>query len=174
MSSGEVLPIEPDRWLFEPGAWEEVEAALGTPLPGDYKALIGDGRACIFDDELLITSPFASNPHANLVYHATHMSWSLVYLRTHTPDFDVQAYPEPGRLLAWGVDGGGGIYHWDTLHPDPDQWTICIEGRSLDPEVERHALSLTRYLDALRCGEIKAAALTDWPGPNPVMRRVEG
>jgi hypothetical protein len=41
--SGEPLPIEPDSWLFAPSAWAEVESALGTPLPADYKALIGDG-----------------------------------------------------------------------------------------------------------------------------------
>lgn len=171
--SGEVLHVEPERWLFEPGMWAEVEAALNTALPGDYKALIGSGRACIFGNELLITSPFDPNPNANLVYHATSMSWSLAYLRAHNAEFAVLAYPEPGGLLAWGVDGGGGIYHWDTLHPDPNQWTICVEGRSLDPDVERHALGLTQYIDALRRGEIKAAALTGWPGPYPVFRRAE-
>ncbi|HEX6543991.1 MAG TPA: hypothetical protein VF040_19715 [Ktedonobacterales bacterium] len=175
--SGEVLPIEPEDWLFEPGSWAEVGEALGTALPSDYKALIGDGRACIFDDELLITSPFDANPHANLVYHAARASWALAHLRAHNPDPEfgaVLAYPEQGGLLSWGVDGGGGTYHWDTLHPDPDQWTIYIEGRPLDPDVERHALSLTGYLDALRRGEVKGAALSHWPGPNPVIRRVDG
>lgn len=172
--SGDVIPIEPERWLFEPGAWAEVETALGTTLPGDYKALIGDGRACVFDDELIITSPFDANPHANLLYHAARASWALAYLRAHhnNPRSADLAYPERGGLLAWGGDGGGATYHWDTLHPDPNQWTICIEGRPLDPDVERHDLSLTRYLDALQRGEIKAAALSDWPGPHAAIRRL--
>lgn len=172
--SGEILFVEPERWLFEPGTWAEVEAALGTALPTDYKALIGDGGACVFDDELLITSPFDAHPHANLIYHAARASWALAYLRAHSPEFAVLAYPEQGGLLAWGVDGGGGIYHWDTLHPDPDQWTTCIEGRSLDPDVECHALSLGGYLDALQSGKIKAATLSGWPGPDAAIRHLEG
>src|SRR5262245_18633387 len=82
---GEILPVEPERWLFEPGSWAEVEAALGSRLPGDYKALIGDGRACVFDEELFIASPFDPNPNYNLVRLIASMSWPLAYLRAHDP-----------------------------------------------------------------------------------------
>jgi hypothetical protein len=49
---------KPATWLFKPGDWRAVEEALGTPLPNDYKHLIGDGIACVFGDELMILSPF--------------------------------------------------------------------------------------------------------------------
>jgi hypothetical protein len=168
---GEPLPVEPDPWLFAPGAWAEVEAALGTPLPADYKALIGDGGAWVFGDELLITSPFDPEPGVNLVRHVAGCSWGLVYLRAHDPTFSVAAYPEAGGLFAWGMDGGGGVYHWDTAHADPDQWTICIEGRPIDG-VERHALGLMAYLDALRRGAVPAAGLSYWPPPDATLRRM--
>src|SRR5262249_22134789 len=109
--SGAVLPVEPEHWLFAPGAWAEVEEALGTPLPRDYKALIGDGLACVFDEELAIGSPFDPKPHCNLVKLVADYSWGLVYLRAQDHTFAILAYPEPGGLLCWGVDGGGGVYH---------------------------------------------------------------
>lgn len=171
--SGAVLLVEPERWLFAPGTWAEVEAALGTALPADYKELIGDGLACVFDDELVIFSPFDPNPHTNLIRMAAHYSWGLAYLRARDPKFSVLAYPEPGGLLAWGFDGGGGVYHWETVDPDPDRWTICVEGRPLHPRIERHRLGLTPYLDALRRGDVASAALADWPTPGATIRRRE-
>jgi hypothetical protein len=170
--SGEILPVEPARWLFEPGSWAEVEVALGATLPSDYKALIGSGRACVFDEELFIASPFDPYPHNNLVHLVASASWSLAHLRAHVPSFNVLVYPEEGGLMAWGVDSGGGEYHWDSQKPDPDQWTVCIEGRPLDPVIEHRDLSLTRYFDALQRGQIAGATLSGWPGPHPVIRRM--
>jgi hypothetical protein len=170
--SGDVLLVEPERWLFAPGAWGEVEAALGTALPADYKDLIGDGLACVFGDELVIASPFDPNPHTNLIHMVAHFSWGLAYLRALDPTFAVLAYPEVGGLLAWGTDGGGGNHHWDTSQAEPERWTICVEGRPIDG-IEHHNLSLTHYLEGLRSGDIPAAALSGWPAPSATIRRRE-
>jgi hypothetical protein len=170
-AQGEIVPVEPEQWLFEPGAWSEVEATFGTSLPRDYKELIGTGLACTFDEELVIASPFDPNPNLNLIVWAARSSWALASLRRSDPGFSVAAYPEPGGLFAWGADGGGAVYHWDSTDPDPDRWTVCIEGRPIHPEVQRHAMGLTGYLDALGRGEIKPAALAGWPGPNPRIER---
>ena len=172
-TSGDVTPIEPDPWLFEPGAWDHVEEALGTPLPRDYKDLIGDGLACVFDGELFITSPFDPNPNVNLLMVAARSAFALAYLRHLDPsEYAFTVYPESGGWLGWGVDGGGGNYHWDTTDADPDRWTVRIEGRPLDPGFERHDLTLMAYLEALAAGTVKSAALTDWPGHDPKVRRV--
>lgn len=94
-------------------------------------------------------------------------AWALAALRHSLPDdYGFVIYPEAGGLLCWGMDGGGGVYHWVTSAPDPDRWTICIEGRPLGPDVQCHDLTLTSYLEALIAGTIQAAALVDWPRPN--------
>jgi hypothetical protein len=171
--SGEVVLVEPERWLFEPGDWDEVEAELGTRLPSDYKDLIGDGLACVFDEELLIASPFDPKPGLNLIQTAGRCAWALAYLRHGEPDaYAIAIYPEPGGLLGWGNDGGGGIYHWDTTNPDPDQWTVAVSGRPVfDPYVQHHRLGVAAYLDGLATGEIEAAALGHWPSPNAYIKR---
>ena len=173
MPRGEVVPVEPERWLFEAGAWDEVEAELGTNLPRDYRDLIGNGLACVFDEELVIASPFDPNPNLNLIWTAARSAWALAYLRQKDPDaYPMALYPEPGGLLGWGSDGGGGEYHWDTGSRDPDLWTVAVSGRPVfDPYVQRHARGLSAYLAGLVAGEIRAAALADWPSPNAQIKR---
>ena len=170
--AGAVTFVEPEDWLFEAGDWDRVEAAIGTRLPRDYKELVGDGFACVLDEELFVASPFDPNPNVNLVMLSARVACGLAELRHDLPDdFAFVIYPEAGGWLCWGIDGGGGNYHWDTTDPDPDQWTVCIEGRPLDPHVQRHDLSLTSYLEALSAGTIQAAALADWPRPSPKIKR---
>jgi len=162
----------PEQWLFEPRAWDQVEAYLGTRLPRDYKDLVADGLALIFDDGLVIASPFDPNPRLNLIRLAAGSAWTLASLSHGDPDsYPIGVYPEPGGLLGWGVDGGGGNYHWATNHPDPDEWNVCIEGRPLGSRIDRSGLGLTPYLDSLRNGASVAAMIQRWPGPQPTMVR---
>jgi hypothetical protein len=162
-----------DHRQFTPGAWDDVEEALGTRLPSDYKELIGDGLACVFDEELFIASPFDPNPNVNLFVLSARAAGALTILRQEGLGSWVSAvYPEAGGWLCWGMDGGGGNYHWDTTDADPDRWTVRIEGRPLEPGFERHDLNLVAYLEALAAGSVKAAALAGWPGPDPKIRRV--
>ena len=171
-ASGAITFVEPENWRFEAGDWNRVEAAIGTRLPRDYKQLIGDGIACVLDKELFVASPFDPNPNVNLVMLSARAACGLAELRHDLPDdFAFVIYPEPGGWLCWGMDGGGGMYHWDTTDPNPDHWTVCVEGRPLDPAVQRHHLSLTSYLEALMSGTNKAAALAEWPRPGARIER---
>jgi hypothetical protein len=171
--NGEVVMVEPEVWLFEPGAWDDVEAALGTRLPSDYKTLIADGLACVLDEELWITSPFDPNPNLNLVRELARTSHSLAYLRHHDPvEFPDAPFPEPGGLLGWGSDGGGGLYAWETSDPDPDRWRVAVTGRAVfDPSVQVQEEGLAGYLEGLASGRIPAAALGGWPRPGASVER---
>ncbi len=174
-AGGQIVLVKPDVWLFPAGAWNDVEEALGTNLPADYKDLIGDGFACIFDEELFISSPFDPNPGLNLLLTAAATAFSLAYVRADYPEaYPYPIYPEPGGLLGWGMDGGGGQYHWATAPRDPDTWTVVVSGRPVsDPYVQDQGVGLRSYLSALASGEIRAAALGDWPSPNASIKRRE-
>jgi hypothetical protein len=183
----ELHPVVPS---FRPGDWTAVERWLAVRLPEDYKDLIGEGSALTFDRELMIASPFGeSNPNGSSLgdmigYGSWSLgdmigygSWSLAYLRHHFPaQFNVALFPESGGLLCWGIDGGGGVYYWDTSRPDPNDWTIVVSGRPVmdDGLGEFHDCGLAAYLTGLASGRISAAALGDWPGPNPQFRRAGG
>jgi hypothetical protein len=54
-------------------------------LLSDYRELIGDGPACIFDGEMAIASPFDPQPGTNLFATAARCAWALAYLRHRDP-----------------------------------------------------------------------------------------
>jgi hypothetical protein len=157
-------PPRPDPWLFESGDWQAVQQALGTLLPTDYTEIVGEGIACIFGGELTILSPFDPNPNCNLFRAGAENIWAVAYFRrAGWPEHTVPLYPEPGGLLSWGRDNNGAQYFWDTASGDPETWTTVVDGRPVDPPMQRNALGLSRYLDALRSGTVQAAAYGDWP-----------
>jgi hypothetical protein len=170
---GEACRVDVELPDFVAGDWVAVEAWLGVVLPRDYKDLVGDGPALMFDDELVVASPFSASNH--LGRQIAYGSWSLAYLRQHHPDeFPVHLFPEPGGPLCWGSDGGGADYYWDTRPSDPDAWTVVVSGRAVgDGGVgELHGCGLRAYLDGLADGTIEAAALGGWPSPDPKFRRL--
>jgi hypothetical protein len=173
MDNGAVVAVEPEIWLFGAGAWSDVEETLGTALPSDYKTLIGDGLACVFDEELWIASPFDPNPNLNLVRQVARTSYALAELRHLNPiEFPDAPFPEPAGLLGWGGDGGGGVYVWDTSDKDPDQWRVAVTGRPVyDPSVQIQDHGLSGYLEGLASGRIPAAALGGWPRPGATVER---
>lgn len=170
---GEVYEVHPVLPSFVPGDWVAVEEWLGVLLPSDYKELIGEGPALTFDEELLIASPFSQSNH--LGSRIAYGSWSLAYLRQRFPqEFILPLFPEPGGLLCWGGDAGGGVYYWNTVRPNAGDWTIVVSGRSVSDggQGELHDCGLAGYLEGLASGRIEAAALGGWPGPNPQLRPV--
>ena len=101
---------------------------------------------------------------------------SLAYLRQQFPwEFYLPLFPEPGGLLCWGGDGGGGVYYWNTARPNPDDWTVHVSGGSVSDggQGEPHDCGLADYLAGLASGWIEPAALRDWPVPDPQLRPFE-
>ena len=168
---GDVYEVHPVLPRFVPGDWAAVEEWLEVPLPHDYKELIGEGQGLKFGEELLIASPFSQSNH--LGSRIAYGSWSLAYLRQRFPEeFYLPLFPEPGGLLCWGGDGGGGVYYWNTVRQSPDDWTIVVSGRPVGDggQGEFHDCGLADYLEGLASGRIEPAALGDWPVPNPQWR----
>jgi hypothetical protein len=56
-------PVEPGR----PGGWAEVEAALGTGLPRDFKAFTEVYGSGTVDDFLYLFNPFTQGQDGNLL-----------------------------------------------------------------------------------------------------------
>jgi hypothetical protein len=171
---GDVYEVHPVLPTFAPGDWAAVEEWLDVPLPRDYKSLIGEGPALTFDEQLLIASPFSQLRH--LGSRIAYGSWCLACLRRQFPEeFILPLFPEPGGLLCWGGDAGGGLYYWNTMKPDPEDWTIVVSGRPVGDagQGEFHDCGLAEYLEGLASGRIEAAALGGWPGPNPQLRPVD-
>lgn len=170
IAEGEVVRVDIDVPDFAPGDWDAVERYLGIGLPTDYREMIGDEPShLVLDEELFVANPFSTG-RINLLRHHASSAWAEAYLRHSHPPGIGEIYPEPGGVLGWGVDGGGGEYWWDTSAGDPDDWTIVVSGRPVYP-YEMHPMGLRAYLNGLIDGSIEAAALGEWPGPGAKITR---
>ncbi|MEU5402212.1 hypothetical protein ABZ348_23285 [Streptomyces sp. NPDC005963] len=100
--------------------WPATEAALGTPLPSDYKEIVEVFGPGCFDDylDLLVPGTRSSNIllwFQNDAVHAAEL-WE-----------PYSVYPTPGGLLRWGASEQEITFVWQTGAPDPDDWRVLVE-----------------------------------------------
>jgi len=143
-------PAEPLE-AGEPERWAEVEAALGTALPGDYKAFIelyGSGK---FDDLLYLLNPFARDEAGNLLHERDTMLAAYAGTRARFPErLPLPPYPQPGGLLPLGRSDNGNELYWLTEGEPPDWGVVVFAARSTRHEIHRHPVIgfLARLLSA--------------------------
>jgi hypothetical protein len=105
------------------GDWSEVEAYVGSALPGDFKAFLdtfGTGAIC---DELVVFHPQGSAP---LLPRMREQNEYFAAWRARDADsFPYPFHPEPGGLISWGYDHGGDEHFFLPCDADPDRWKIA-------------------------------------------------
>lgn len=111
--------------------WADVEARLGTPLPGDYKQLVeifGEGA---FDGYLDFHVPDAHVRTSDIVRHSKWLSeWAASHgSRLWRP---YELYPAPGGLLKWGSTEQADGFFWLTEDADPDRWPVLMTDDTCD------------------------------------------
>jgi hypothetical protein len=155
----------------QPNQWEEVERALGTALPGDYKQFINAYGTGEFNDLFFIFNPFSHVEAMNLLWQAgvpeslmENEELGRIYrlgsflehyhgLRCEYPgDYPLPPYPEPGGLLPLGGDSNGGSVLWLTVGPS-DEWPLVRLPRGLQP-IEKHEMTLVEFIILWLSGEL--------------------
>lgn len=107
---------EPDRRGFD---WAATEAALGTPLPGDYKDIVDAFGPGSFDEYLDLLVPGAVG--TDLV------SWGRDMARYADLYRPYPVHPAPGGVLIWGTSEQELSFHWLTGPGDPDDWPVLVQ-----------------------------------------------
>jgi hypothetical protein len=161
-----VVP-RPAPLVLPPAWWSAVEAALGTSLPSDYKALVtrfGEH----FGRGYHVFSPFASDDALNLHAGADRAS-RILREKTAREDprqrrFPFRFYPQSGGLLSWGHDDADLLFFWLTAG-EPEAWpTIVVDPGSL--AYERFDLPVTGFLNSALYGRLHSRLLvgaSPWP-----------
>ncbi len=151
----------------DPRRWPEVEAALGTALPDDYKAFIelyGSGK---FDDFLYLLNPFARDASGSLLHERDTMLAAYAETRAKFPErLPLPPYPEPGGLLPLGRSDNGNELYWLT-EGEPAAWgVVAFAARSTRHEIHHHPV--TGFLARLLSAELETSVL-----PERFQRRTE-
>ena len=147
-------PVEPGR----PEGWAEVEAALRTGLPSDFKAfteLYGSGTV---DDFLYLFNPFAAGPDGNLLAEKDRVLAGYRQTRARFPErLPLPPFPDPGGVLPLGRTDNGDELYWVT-QGDPDGWPVALlEARTALQEL--HAMPVTGLLAALAANQLPSRIL---------------
>ena len=149
-------PVEAGR----PDGWAEVEAALGTGLPSDFKAfteLYGSGT---IDDFLYLFNPFTQGQDGNLLVERDRVLAGYRQTRAGFPDrLPWPPFPEPGGVLPLGRTDNGDELYWVT-QGQPDGWPVALlEARAAVQEV--HPMPVTGFLAALAANQLTSRVLPD-------------
>jgi hypothetical protein len=149
-------PVEPGR----PDGWAEVEAAVGTQLPGDFKAfteLYGSGMV---DDFLYLFNPFAAGQDGNLLVEKDRVLAAYRQTRARFPDrLPLPPFPEEGGVLPLGRTENGDELYWVTKR-DPDDWPVALL-ESRGALLELHPIPVTGLLAALAANQLTSRVLPD-------------
>jgi hypothetical protein len=141
--------------------WSAVEHALGTSLPGDYKAFIDMFGTSYLGSFLYLFNPFSSDETLNLVAQSADLLDVMRSLQEEFPDEEIPyaLFPEPSGLLPWGITDNGDVLYWLTAG-DPDQWTVVIN-ESRGPLIDEYAMSITTFLATFLTGQLESEVFPD-------------
>lgn len=125
--------------------WQQVEAALGTPLPSDYKQIIDHYPGMRWADFAYLLDPFSSNKYTNLLERSTIILDGERTSRQKFPEhYPLPLFPEPGGLLPAFITDNGDTGFWIT-QAAPDYWPMLIKDARA-PECEVHFTSIATVL----------------------------
>jgi hypothetical protein len=149
-------PVEPAR----PEGWAAVEAALGTELPGDFKAFTQRYGSGTVDDFLYLFNPFAQGQDGNLLVEKDRVLAAYRQTRVRFPDrLALPPFPEPGGVLPLGRTDNGDELYWVT-DGDPDGWPVAlVESRAALQEL--HQVPVTGFLAALAANQLASRILPE-------------
>jgi hypothetical protein len=131
--------VEATRWHGDPDdtGWEQVETALGTALPADFKELCRRFGPGAFSAYLTLFRPDDEDGSMPLLD-------SLRFLQDKTRQDEAIARmyepygifdPEKGSgLIQWGLDQTEGDYFWlADRSVDPDRWPVIARSEGSEP-----------------------------------------
>jgi hypothetical protein len=149
-------PVEPGR----PDGWAEIETAIGTQLPSDFKAFTEQYGSGMVDNFLYLFNPFASGKDGNLLVEKDRVLAAYRHTRARFPDrLPLPPFPEEGGVLPLGRTDNGDELYWVTKR-NPDDWPVALlESRAALLEV--HPMPVTGLLAALAANQLTSRVVPD-------------
>ncbi|WP_409465337.1 SMI1/KNR4 family protein [Amycolatopsis sp. GA6-003] len=110
--------------------WADVEQAVGIRCPDDCKALMSRFPSGFFRSAVNFNNPIDARVDLETFVrddiHSVLESFDSPWALEGT---GYRLFPEPGGLLPWANDTGGGVFFWRTSSEYPNQWPVVFWDR---------------------------------------------
>jgi hypothetical protein len=166
MSLADLISIAPPPATGARPHWPDVERAVGSVLPSEYKAVVEAYGLGNFGDCLTLFTPDATQPHLNLIEWAADPS-EMTAAHADTPEyFPYPGFPRENGLFGFGAGENWQVFYWLT-GGSPDEWPILVyENRG--PDFHRLEMPLTDVVVGLLTGKLKISVFpADFEMSNP-------
>jgi hypothetical protein len=121
------------RWRVPGGRsvdWAALEAALGTALPSDFRALAEAYPVLVIDDFLSVSVP---RPGTEALWASEAREDEILQDLYEMGDTEGYVpFPQSGGLISWGDSNSGDILYWKTSPADPDAWPVVVRTDNAD------------------------------------------
>ncbi|MFJ3992510.1 SMI1/KNR4 family protein [Streptomyces sp. NPDC090032] len=121
------------QWRVEAGRsvdWAALEAALGTALPSDYRALAEAYPVLVIDDFVMVSVP---TPGAEVAWASASRNDEILQDLYEMDDTEGYVpFPQPGGLIGWADSNSGDSFYWRTSPVDPDAWPVVVRTDNAD------------------------------------------
>ncbi|MFH8622916.1 hypothetical protein ACH4A8_13590 [Streptomyces vietnamensis] len=110
--------------------WAVLDAALGTALPSDFRALAEAYPVLVVDDFLTVSVP---RPGTEALWASEARDDEILQDLFEMGDTgDYVPFPQPGGLISWASSSSGDSFYWRTSPADPDAWPVVVRGDNGD------------------------------------------
>ncbi|MFJ9871116.1 SMI1/KNR4 family protein [Streptomyces sp. NPDC101165] len=144
--------------------WAALEAALGTALPSDFRALAEAYPVLVVDDFLTVSAPPPGREAAWASGVREDEILQDLYEMGDTEDY--VPFPQPGGLISWAESNSGDSFYWKTSPADPDAWPVVV--RTDNAEWIEFPVGAVEFLAGVYGRTIDVPGMPrNFPGENP-------
>ncbi len=138
------FPLPPPIDAGRAEQWKEVEAALKTQLPSDYKNLVSNYGVGYFGNYVTVLNPFYPEHQYPSILALYKKSYEMLHENRQEWDCPYPFFPEAKGLLPWGKDDTAGLLCWLTVG-SPDTWQTVVLNSNWQV-CEEYPMTATEFL----------------------------
>jgi hypothetical protein len=143
-----------------PYSWTDIEAAIGAPVPGDYRELIDRTGPVIIDEWLCLFGPGRDNRNADIVDLVVERERAWLVFRESGIELKERYFAAGARLLAFAAVESNYFFWHARPGKSADGWPVVIVDADLEDWYE-FDMSATECIYKVLVGELQLDPFED-------------
>ncbi|MGW0827495.1 SMI1/KNR4 family protein [Streptomyces sp. NPDC002845] len=140
--------------------WDEVTEQIDSPLPSDYRELVGNFGGGSFDRHIWIHAPRTDGGPYDLVAGVAEREDALRILWDAGEEIPSWLDVDRDKLITWASTGDGEYIYWWVAHGEEDagKWPVVVQ--DLDGDWEVFRMSSSDFLVAWVRGQLSTELIS--------------